>query len=75
MITPLEALEPYNAVAEASFNTLIDSISLGLIVFNKLAEPGRLLLSTGTPSITINGSLLALIEDPPRIRIVLPPPA
>ena len=75
IITPLDALEPYNAVAEASFKTLIDSISLGLMVFKRLAEPAMPLLSTGTPSITIKGSLPALNEEPPRIRILLPPPA
>ena len=31
-------------------------------------------LSNGTPSITIRGSLLALIEVPPLIRILLPDP-
>ncbi len=73
--TPFDALEPYNAVADASFKTLIDSMSLGLIVFRKFAEPDIPLLSTGTPSITINGSLLAFKEAPPRMRILLPPPA
>ncbi len=75
MITPFDALEPYNAVADASFNTLIDSISLGLMVLNKFPEPEMPLLSTGTPSTTISGSLLAFKEAPPRIRILLPPPA
>ena len=75
MITPFDALEPYRAVAEASLSTLIDSMSLGLMVFNRFAEPAMPLPSTGTPSITINGSLLAFNEAPPLILIRLPPPA
>ena len=71
----MDALEPYNAVADASFNTLIDSISFGFIVLNKLPVPDIPLPSTGTPSITIKGSLLAFKDAPPRIRILLPPPA
>ena len=47
------------AVAEASFNTSIDSISDGLI--------SPMPPVTGTPSITYNGSLLAVIERLPRI--------
>ena len=31
-------------------------------------------LSIANPSITINGSLLAFREEPPRTRIVAPPP-
>ena len=49
--------------AEASFNTEIDSISVGFI------PPSR----SGTPSITTKGSLLPR-EFVPRIRIVVPPP-
>ena len=75
MITPFDAREPYKAVADASFKMVIDSISLGLMVFNRFAEPETPFPSTGTPSITINGSLLALSEAPPRIRMRLPPPA
>ena len=33
-----------------------------------------LLLSIGTPSITINGSLDAFKDEPPRIRICVPTP-
>ena len=75
IITPLDALEPYKAVAEASLRILIDSMSFGLMVFNTLADPAIPLPSTGTPSITISGSLLALSDAPLRIRILLPPPA
>ena len=32
-------------------------------------EPVKLLFTTGTPSITINGSLLPVIEPTPLIRI------
>src|SRR5436190_13218734 len=62
------------AVADASFKILKDSISFGLINANALAAPAIPVLSTGTPSITINGSLLALSDAPPRMRIVLPEP-
>src|SRR5690606_1869890 len=46
-ITPLAPLTPYTAVADASFNTDIDSISLG----------SRLLRSRSTPSTSIKGAL------------------
>ena len=62
------------AVADASFNTLNDSISFGFIKDNALAAPEIPLLSNGTPSITINGSLFAFKDEPPRIRIVDPAP-
>ena len=48
------------AVAEASFNTSIDAISLALISFK---EP----FIKGNPSTTYNGSFPALIEPLPRI--------
>src|SRR5437773_10152707 len=53
---------------------LKDSISLGLINAKAFAAPAIPELSTGTPSITIKGSLLAFNEAPPRILIVLPEP-
>src|SRR6478736_662415 len=69
------------AVAEASFKMFIDSMSFGLIRLNGSGEPAIdglpsmfLFGANGTPSTTINGSLLALSEAPPRIRIVLPEP-
>ena len=40
---------------------------------NGLLEPSVPFVSIGTPSITINGSLVAFKEAPPRIRIVAPP--
>ncbi|MNL14369.1 hypothetical protein D3C87_1353050 [compost metagenome] len=49
------------------------SISLGLIKLKKLPLlPLIPPVSKGTPSSTIKGSLLALSDAPPRIRIVLP---
>ncbi len=63
------------AVAEASFSTVKVSMSFELMVLNGLAIPLMpVALSTGTPSITINGSLLADMEDPPRIRILAAEP-
>ncbi|CUP26161.1 Uncharacterised protein [Segatella copri] len=62
------------AVAEASFNTVKLSISLGLTRERGLFTPFVLLLSIGIPSITINGLLLAVREAPPRIRICAPSP-
>ena len=48
----------------ASFKTSIDSMSFGLIPEN----------ARSTPSTKIRGSLLLLIEEPPRIRIVASAP-
>ncbi len=50
------------------------SISSGLINDNGFGAPAIPLLSTGTPSITINGSLLALRDEPPLILIDEPAP-
>ena len=47
-------------------------MSLGLTVDKGLAIPAPL-PATGIPSITINGSLLAVKEAAPRIRIVALP--
>ena len=74
IITPLDAREPYIAEADASFKTVNDSMSLGLINESGLATPDIPLLLNGTLSITIKGSLLALSEAPPLILIVLPEP-
>ncbi len=49
-------------------------MSFGLIKLNGLAVPEMPPLSTGTPSITINGELEALNEAPPRMRILTPVP-
>ena len=62
------------AVAEASFNTVNDSISLGLIIAKTLLIPLAVLLSIAKPSTTMSGSLEALREAPPRIRICAPAP-
>src|SRR5579859_5652248 len=58
------------AVADASYNTVKVSMSFGFKEVNGLATPPGKVLSTGNPSITINGSLLADSEDPPLILIV-----
>ena len=73
-ITPLAAREPYIAVADASLSTTKEAISLGLIKESGLAAPAIPPLSKGTPSTTIKGSFDALIEVPPLILKVLPPP-
>ena len=64
------------AVADASFKTSIDSILLGsnvesglVVLFPKPVEVVMALPRIGKPSITYKGSLLALIEVPPRILI------
>ena len=49
-------------------------MSFGLINESGFATPAIPPLSNGTPSTTINGSLLALMEVPPRKRKVLPEP-
>ena len=49
-------------------------MSLGFIRLNGFAAPAIPPLSKGTPSITIRGSLLAFIEVPPLILMVLPDP-
>ena len=54
---------PYIAVDDASFSTSIEAISAGFIVLK--SPPPRI------PSITYKGSLPALIELPPRMRIVV----
>ena len=61
-------------MAEASFRTTNDAISFGLINDKGFAAPAIPPLSSGTPSTTINGSLEALIEVPPRSLSVLPEP-
>ena len=57
------------AVAEASFKTLKLSMSLGFIKDSGLLTPAGLVLSMGTPSITISGLLLPDNEAPPLIRM------
>jgi len=74
IITPLDAREPYIAVADASFKTVKDSISLGLILAKIPLEPPTPSFVIGNPSITIKGLLEALIEDPPLILISDPDP-
>jgi hypothetical protein len=72
IITPFAAREPYIDAAEASFNTEMVSISLGLRLARRLLEFVRLLASpvlTGIPSMTKSGAEDAVIEPMPRIRI------
>ena len=77
-ITPLAPLEPYNAVAEASFNTETDSTALGSIeesgfqdsIKEALSEP----FPTTTPSITYKGLGVPIRELTPLIVIILEEP-
>src|SRR5574337_958863 len=62
------------AVADASFKIVNEAISFGFSRANEFATPAMPELESGIPSITINGSLLAFSDEPPRIRIVLPEP-
>src|SRR5680860_1254866 len=64
-ITPLAPLEPYTAVAAASFSISIEAISCGLIS-DMVSEPSI----KGMPSTTYSGSLDAVIERLPLIRTV-----
>src|SRR6186713_109039 len=80
--TPFAALEPYSEEAAASFKIVMVSISAGFSVFIMLLEPIneplRLPWSPeimGTPSITYNGSLLALMEPTPLMRMLGVAPA
>ena len=61
--TPFEPLEPYIAVADASFKTSIDSMSFGC----GITAPTK-------PSTTISGALLALIEVFPLIFMLMGAP-
>jgi len=61
-------------VAEASFKTSMDTISEGLIDAKALSLPEPVELSIMTPSMTKMGSLEALSELMPRIRIEELPP-
>lgn len=65
MITPLAPRIPYSVKLAASFNTSMEAMSLGLIPVSALWGPG----SIGIPSMTYRGSLLALIDEPPLMRI------
>ena len=60
------------AVDEASFSTVMLSMSDGFIILMKLPLPVIPPFSKGTPSTTINGSLDAFRDAPPRIRMLLP---
>ena len=65
------------AAEDASFSTVMLAMSFG---FRKLSgsrpaeSPPPAPVPTGIPSITYSGSLLALTEVAPRIRIERPPP-
>ena len=60
------------AVAEASFNTSMDTMSEGLIEDSALVLPADC-PDNGTPSTTYSGSL-PLSEFVPRILTEIPPP-
>ena len=60
--TPFAARDPYNAVAVASFKTVIEAISLGSIPLKSASK--------GIPSTTYNGERLEYAEPKPRIRIL-----
>ena len=62
------------AVADASFSTVKVSMSFGLIIAITLLTPVAVLLSMVSPSTTSSGSLLALSDEPPRMRICAPAP-
>ena len=62
------------AVAEASFSTVKLSMSSGLMEDSGSDMPEMPSLETGRPSMTMSGSLEALMEEPPRIRMVAPAP-
>ena len=64
--TPLAAREPYIAVEEASFNTVMLSMSFG---FNAVNAPDDI----GEPSRIKRGSVFELIELTPRNRITTLP--
>ncbi len=58
------------AVADASFSTVNDSISLGFTIERGFAMPAPPSSAMGTPSITISGALDAVSDAIPRMRIV-----
>ena len=72
--TPFAALDPYMADAEASFNTLMDSISLELITFNIFLDPPTPPESNGIPSTTYNGLEFRFNDPVPLILIFEPSP-
>ena len=62
------------AVAEASLRTVKLSMSSGLMEESGSDMPEMPSLDTGRPSMTMSGSLEALMEEPPRTRMVAPEP-
>src|SRR5687767_13304978 len=81
--TPPAARAPHTAVAAASFNTVISLMSEGAM-FNKAAYPcssavpklksDGISVSYGIPSTTINGLSEELMEEVPRILILMAAP-
>ena len=77
-ITPFAPLEPYNAVAEASFKTETDSIAFGSIeesgfqdsINEALSEP----FPTTTPSITYKGFGVPIKELTPLMVTIFEDP-
>ena len=74
IITPLAAREPKIAVDEASFSTVILSISSGLMELKILRDPPIPPSFIGTPSTTIRGLEVKDNEPLPRTRMVWPSP-
>ncbi len=64
------------AVADTSLSTSMEAISLGSIEISGLSWGFEELVpcSAGTPSMTYNGSLFAVIDPVPRTRTRSPPP-
>ena len=68
-MTPLAPRTPYIAVAAASFNTSIDSMSLGTIPLRLPLGP----VSIDMPSITNSGTLRPVTDVAPLMRMTSPP--
>src|SRR5690606_28153503 len=77
-ITPFAPRAPYKAVADASFNTLTDSMLFGSILVNGLydsiIEAASCPLPTTTPSITYRGFGVPTNDPTPRMAMMLVPP-
>ena len=70
--TPFAALDPYKDAAAASFNTVVDSISSGLIELNTFEDAAlcpKFPVVIATPSTIYKGEVLPVIEPIPLIWI------
>ena len=70
----MAALEPYIAVADASFKILIDSMSFGFITFKPFLIPPTPPESNGIPSTTYKGLEFKFNEPIPLIKTFDPSP-